>query len=344
MSNDSIHIGIIGAGSNTTKMHIPGLQAMDGVEIISLCNRSYQSSKRVADQFGIPTIYDHWWELIEASDTNAIVIGTWPYLHHLITLAALNANKHVMTEARMAMNAKEAHAMLRASRTNPNLITQIVPSPITLRVDQTVKRLIAEGYLGDILAIEVQQYGGFLDRDAPLHWRQNFELSGLNIMMMGIFYEALMRWVGEATQVIAKGKTFVKMRKDPQGTMRPVRIPEHLDVIAEMACGAQAHFVFSSITGLLSGMEILLFGSEGTLRFSDNKLFGGQRQDKRLSEIPIPPDEESQWRVEEEFVNAINGKESISHTTFEDGVKYMEFTEAVSRSMASGKTIHLPLM
>jgi len=30
-------------------------------------------------------------------------------------------------------------------------------------------------------------------------------------------------------------------------------------------------------------------------------------------------------------------------TTFEDGVRYMEFTEAVSRSSASGKAIPLPL-
>ncbi len=29
---------------------------------------------------------------------------------------------------------------------------------------------------------------------APLHWRQNADLSGLNILTMGIFYEALQRW------------------------------------------------------------------------------------------------------------------------------------------------------
>lgn len=29
---------------------------------------------------------------------------------------------------------------------------------------------------------------------APLHWRQNADLSGLNILTMGIFYEALQRY------------------------------------------------------------------------------------------------------------------------------------------------------
>lgn len=47
--------------------------------------------------------------------------------------------------------------------------------------------------------------------------------------------------------------------------------------------------------------------------------------------------------MEEEFVNAIRGQEVITRTAFEDGVKYMEFTEAVNRSIAERCTISLPL-
>lgn len=344
MSNETIQVGVIGAGANTTSRHIPGLQAIEGVEVVSLCNRSRESSERVAQQFGIPTIYENWQELVAAEDTNAIVIGTWPYMHCRVTLAALEANKHVMCEARMAMNAQEAHAMRAAARAKSHLVAQIVPSPFTLRVDNTVKRLIAGGYLGDVLAIEVRAGGEFLDLDGPLHWRQDFNLSGLNIMTMGIWYEALLRWVGEATRVIAMGKTFVRMRKDADGIMRAVRIPEHIDIIADMACGAQAHYQISSVAGLTGGPEGLLFGSNGTLRFSGNKLYGGQRDDTELKEIDIPPEEEGGWRVEEEFASAIRGQEVITHTSFEDGVKYMEFTEAVTRSKAMGQAIALPLL
>jgi predicted dehydrogenase len=343
MSNETIRVGVIGAGANTTSRHIPGLKAIEGVEIISVCNRSRASSERVAREFGIQTIYEDWQELARASDTNAIVIGTWPYLHCRTTLAALAADKHVMCEARMAMNAAEAHAMREAARMKPHLVAQIVPAPHTLRVDKTVKRLIGEGYLGDVLAIEVRANSNtFLNLDAPLHWRQDFDLSGYNIMLMGIFYEIVMRWAGEATRVAAMGKTFVKMRKDANGLNRPVRIPEHLDIIADMACGAQAHFQFSSITGIAGTTEFLLFGSQGTLRVADNKLYGGRQGESGLKEITIPAEEEGGWRVEEEFVNAIRGKEPITHTNFEDGVKYMEFTEAVTRSMMTGQAIPLP--
>jgi predicted dehydrogenase len=343
MSQEVIRVGVIGAGANTTSRHIPGLQAIPGIEVVSVCNRSLESSERVAKQFGIPAVYADWQQLIGAPDTDAIVIGTWPYMHCRLTLAALGADRHVMCEARMAMNAEEAHAMLDAAQASPQLVAQVVPSPFTLRVDKMVQKLIAEGYLGDLLAVEVRVGGPFLDPDAPLHWRQDFDMSGLNTMTLGIWYEALMRWVGEASCVTAMGKTFVKMRKDAGGVMRAVRVPEHVDVIADMVCGAQAHFQVSNVAGLAGAPEAFLFGSKGTLRFSQDKLYGGRKGDSALAEISIPPELEGGWRVEQEFVNAIRGKEPITHTRFEDGVKYMEFTEAVARSMADGVTVSLPL-
>ena len=275
MSSELIRVGIVGAGTNTRDRHIPGLQAIAGVEIVCVCNRSAESSDRVAEQFGIPTTYAHWNELVDAPDTNAIVIGTWPYLHCQATLAALAAGKHVLCEARMAMNATEAWEMYDAAQANPHLVVQIVPSPMTLRVDATLQRLIASGYLGDLLAIEVRVGGDFLDAAAPLHWRQDFDLSGFNIMSMGIWYEALLRWVGEATRVQAMGKTFTPMRTDDSGSLRAVRVPEHVDVVADMACGAQLHMQVSSVTGLAGAPEAFLFGSEGTLRVAADTLYGG---------------------------------------------------------------------
>ena len=343
MAQTAVKVGIIGAGGNTRSKHIPGLQAIEDVEIIGVCNRSQESSQRVADEFGIPKTYDNWQDAIGDPDTNAIVIGTWPYMHCRATVAALRTDKHVMCEARMAMNAKEAHIMRMVSRQKTHLIAQIVPSPMTLRVDNTIKRLIAEDYIGDVLAIEARAGGAFLDSESPLQWRQDFDLSGLNIMSMGIWYEALMRWVGEATRIMAIGKTFVKMRPDADGVMRSVRIPEHIDVVGDLACGAQLHIQVSTVAGLAGAPEVYLFGSNGTLRFSGNKLYGGQEGDAELTEMDIPDAEAGGWRVEEEFVNAIRGNEVITHTDFDTGVKYMEFTEAVARSMQSGTAITLPL-
>ena len=320
------------------------LRAIDGVEIISVSNRTPESSQRAADELNIPTAYANWRDLIYADDTNAIVIGTWPYLHHPATLTALDAGKHVMVEARMAMNAQEAKEMASTARRYPHLVTQIVPSPMTLHLDKTIKRLISEGFLGDILAVEIRQNTGFVDYDSPLHWRHDMKLSGLNIMSMGIWYEAIMRWIGTAKTVTAVGKTVVKSRQDGDGKRLSIQIPDHINIIAEMVCGAQMSITLSSVSGLGGENGVWLFGSEGTLQIRNGKLFGGKRGDAQLAPIDIPDHEKGGWRVEEEFVSAIRGQETITHTNFDDGLAYMEFTEAVHRSLSSRQMVTLPLL
>jgi predicted dehydrogenase len=348
MAQVPIKVGIIGAGNNTRLRHIPGLQAIEGVEVVSVCNRSRESSQRVADQFKIPKVYDDWRELMAASDTNAIVIGTWPYMHCELTCAALDAGKHVMCEARMAMNAAEAHSMLKKSQQHPTLVAQLVPAPFTFRAEQTVKDLMAEGYLGELYALVVRAATSeFANPDAPLHWRQQKRLSGYNVLFMGIWYEETMRWVGHATRVVAQTRIVIPKRHDPEtGAMVDVDLPDHVDIIADLPGGAQGTYQFSAVCGLGPGSGAWLFGSKGTLHFDQgsNKLFGGKPGDKELREIAIPPDKAGKWRVEEEFVNAIRGVEKITHTTFEDGVNYMEFTEAVHRSAESGRAVSLPLV
>lgn len=339
MSEAGIRVGIVGAGANTVSRHIPGLQAIRGVEVVSVANRRRASSERVAQQFGIPQVYDDWRTLVAAPDTNAIVIGTWPYLHCPVTLAAIAAQKHVLCEARMAMNATEGCRMRDAARAEPRVVAQIVPAPATLRVDKAVVRLLAEGYLGEILVVNVRDGNSFVDRDSPFHWRQNIDLSGLNIMTLGIWYEQVMRWAGEATKVTAMGKTFARMRRDEDGRLRAAQVPDHVNVVAELASGAQAHFQISAVTGLAGETGAFLFGSEGTLRIANNRLYGARRGATQLDEISIPPEEEGGWRVEEEWINAIRGREPVRLTTFEDGLKYMAFTEAVARSIATGETV-----
>lgn len=344
MPNRLIRVGIIGAGENTQKRHIPGLLAMDAVELVSVCNRTRLSAQKAAKKYKIPKIYDNWLELIRDPDIDAVVIGTYPDMHCRLVCAVLEAEKHVLCEARMARNVREAHKMLEMANMKSHLVAQIVPAPFTLRVDLAVKRLIEEDTLGQILAVQVRDGNAFLAAEKPFHWRHDFDSCGYNVMTLGIWYECLMRWVGEATQVMAMGKTFVKTRKDEQGVVHAVRIPEHIDVIADMACGAQAHFQISQITGLAGPAEIILFGSKGTLRFCSEKLYGGQPDSKELSEIEIPAALEGMWRVEEEFINAIRGKESVVLTDMTTAVRYMEFTEAVARSMATGTAVSLPLI
>ena len=130
---------------------------------------------------------------------NAVCIGTWPYMHRALTLAALEKGKHVLTEARMASTAQEARDMLAASRSRPHLVCQLTPTSTTYRIDRVLQRLIGEGFLGELLSVEYQALQNrFADRGGALHWRHDWELSGYNTLNIGAAYESMMRWVGRA--------------------------------------------------------------------------------------------------------------------------------------------------
>ena len=45
---EQIRVGLIGAGGNTKSRHIPGFNKIKGVQLLSVANRSTESSEQVA--------------------------------------------------------------------------------------------------------------------------------------------------------------------------------------------------------------------------------------------------------------------------------------------------------
>ena len=349
MANKTILVGVIGAGGNTKKFHIPGLQKQKGVEVVAVANRTLASSKQAAKEFRIESARESWEDIIYDDSIDAVCIGTWPYMHASMAIAALEAGKHVLCEARMAMNSSEAHAMLEVSRMNPSLVAQIVPAPLTFRFDRVIGEIIGAGFIGDLISLDarVALGSGFPNGATPVHWRQLREFSGNNIMAMGIFYESFMRWLGPARSVQAIGQNVVRHRVSDDGQRVAMSIPDHIDIIGEMEQGGQMRASITSVSGLLPAIDINICGTDGTLTLSDTsgalKLMGGARSSRKLTEVRIPRGKALTWRVEEEFVNAIRGREAVRFTDFVTGVQYMEWTDAVSAALRTGEKIFLPL-
>jgi predicted dehydrogenase len=343
----ALRIGLVGAGANTRSRHIPGLRAIPEVEIVAVCNRRPESTAAAAREFGIPRTFDRWEDLVADAAIDAVVIGTWPYLHAPITIAALDAGKHVLTEARMAMTAAEAHGMLAAARSHPKLVAQIVPSPFGLTVDTVVRELLRDGYLGELREVEVTGRSGALaEPSAPLHWRQDAALSGLNMLTLGILHETLTRWVPPPERVLAQVHAFVPTRIDPtSGVRMQVGTPDSVQVLAVLRGGARAVYQFSGATPVGGGSRIRLYGTLGLLHYDvDADVLSGQTANQKAPEvIPIPPAKAGGWRVEADFVDSIRSGTPVRFTDFETGVSYMEFTEAVARSANAGRAVALPL-
>ena len=87
-------------------------------------------------------------------------------MHCDITLASLEAGKHVLTEARMAMNLNEARRM-QAAAERFNLVTMIVPAPVYFESEPTLLSMLKADVFGDLLEIQVSVLGGAFDPDAP---------------------------------------------------------------------------------------------------------------------------------------------------------------------------------
>ncbi len=337
---EKIRIGVIGAGGNTKLKHIPGLKAIEGVSVDVVCNRSETSSRKVAEEFGIGRIASSWQEVVADDSIDAICIGTWPYLHAPITIAALEAGKHVLTEARMAMNANEAEDMLKASLARPDLVAQIVPSPFTLKWDQTIKKILESSELGDIREINViKTLPMNANEQDPMNWRQNIEYSGNNTMMLGIYYEVVQRWIQKnPSRVWSHGRIFTKSRVNAE-TDGPeeIKIPESLTFVADYGDGLQ-------LTGIMSGIELgsgrdeyAISGAKGTIRL-DLKTGKLYRSLLGKEEQIVDPQEEdvADWNVEADFIESIREGKPVSLTSFTDGLNYMKFTDAARNSFNSG--------
>jgi predicted dehydrogenase len=342
-STKVLRVGIIGAGANTRSRHIPGFQAIDGVEVVAVCNRSTESGQRVADQFGIARVTVKAADIIEANDIDAICVGTWPYLHHDLTLATLKAGKHLLTEARMAMNLTEARAMHRAAEASDR-VAMIVPSPFYLKYEPTLLALLRDGFFGDLLDIHVRGLGGAYDPAAPLQWRQRRALSGNNIMSMGILNEAIRRYAGHEQSVMAHGKVFTPQRVDPEtSTLKAADVPESLGIVCELMSGATAVYHISTVARLGVNGAMEFYGTRGAFKLENGEAFIAGAADRTWQALQVEAGKEGGWRVEQDFIDAIRDGKPVTHTNFTDGVAYMEFTEAVQISLREGRRVQLPL-
>ncbi len=330
----SLRIALIGAGANTRLRHAPGFQKIPGVECTVVCNRSVESSRKFASEFGIQKTATDWRQVVADPDVDAVCIGTWPYLHADITCAALENGKHVLTEARMAANLQEAERMWETASRHPELVAQIVAAPMSLPIDSLAQEYIAAGKLGRIREVIAQHTTALLALEStPMGWRSDYQYSGKNVLTLGIIQEMINRWIAEDPVHIHARAVFATDRRThfESGILETVRIPDSITVCADYPSGG---FLLHHISALSSGTprgEIRLNGSKGTLRFDlpTSRLYYAEVGSSLETELKADPSVGDGWRVEEEFVASIREGKPVLRTDFQSGLRYMRFTEEV---------------
>ncbi|GGB08186.1 Gfo/Idh/MocA family oxidoreductase [Macrococcus hajekii] len=145
-------VGIIGCGSIATHRHIPEYQHNEDAEIIAYCDIVKERSDELAEEFG-GTSYSDYHELLANSEVEVVSICTPNYLHAEMTIAALQAGKHVLCEKPMATSLEDADAMIQAADNNGKML-MIGHNQRINEAHQQAKKDIADGKLGKIYSFK----------------------------------------------------------------------------------------------------------------------------------------------------------------------------------------------
>jgi predicted dehydrogenase len=338
-SNGKLRVGIVGAGNIVRTRHLPALKKNPDAEIVAVSNSTYESSEKFCQE-NCPgaTPMANWADLLAVPDLDIIWIGTPPYMHSAVTISALEAGKHVFCQARMAMDLAEAEEMLATSKRFPELVTMLCPPPYGMRADLLVKKLLAENFIGPPHAIRLHSFTGvYLNPEAPAHWRQKIEISGLNVLTLGIYIEVLQRWLGDITGVFARGKILTTERRGYR-----VIVPDMLNVLCVFENGAEAVLEFSGVHAGAPSDRLRIYGDRGALvyDFTNERIRSVKYGGRELEDVDVPKELVTEWRVEDDFISAVKSKGRMKpRPSFEDGVRYMRVVQAVADSRAANEWV-----
>jgi predicted dehydrogenase len=149
MSN--LKAGIIGCGGIANGKEMPSIKATGLVDMVAFCDIELEKAEKASKEFGTDDAktYSDFKELLKDNSIDIIYVCTPNRSHSEITIAALNAGKHVMCEKPMAINSNEAKKMVEAAKANNKVFT--IGYQNRYRADSTyLKEECRNGELGDI--------------------------------------------------------------------------------------------------------------------------------------------------------------------------------------------------
>lgn len=275
MSHNKIRIGMIGVGQ-IGKNHLNRYQEVPGAEIVAVADINAAEAQRVAEVFKIPHVYSNFRDLLQRDDIDAVDVCLHNNLHMPVTVAALEAGKHVYCEKPMAGAYCDAETMYRASQSTGNKLS-IQLSTLYTKETKAAKYLIDRGYLGKLYHARST---GFRRRGRPYvdgygtpAFVQKQNSGGGAFYDMGVYHIANVLYLLDNPEVLRiTGKTYQETEIDPgrlassgydveELGMGFVRMADNisLDIIEAWAIHLD-NFEGSSVVGAKGGVRLDPFG------------------------------------------------------------------------------------
>lgn len=357
MGTEPIRVGFIGLNPDShwaSLAHIPALRSLsEDFEVIGVANSTPESAQRTAEALKLPHAFASPQALVASDEIDLVVVTVKVPYHYELVSAALEAGKHVHCEWPLGNGLEEANALAKLAKEKGVVAT--VGNQMRRAVEvQYLRRLIAEGYVGEVLSTTlVADAGGWgAETVADLAYL-NDKSKGATMLTIpfGHTMAGVMEVLGPFADVSAR---MVRRRDtvfvtDTQETV-PSTAEDQIMVNGVLESGAafSAHYR----GGLSRGTHLLweINGTEGDIRVTGDLGHGqmtqlvlhGARGGERELKPLTPPAALYEGRPEHVIPRNVAGIYAMiagdirDHTrkapSFEDAVKLHELLDAVERS------------
>ena len=145
--SDRIKIGVIGVGVG--RAHLRGYLACPEAEVVALCDVDEARLQAVADEYHVPHRFTNYKEMLALGGLQAVSVALPNDLHAPVSIAALEAGKHVLCEKPLASTLPDAEAMVEASHRTGKIL--MITFNYRYRTDaRFLKGLMSENRLGRV--------------------------------------------------------------------------------------------------------------------------------------------------------------------------------------------------
>jgi predicted dehydrogenase len=272
-----LRIGLIGTGGMAHN-HARSFHAIPGVQVAACLDVAPGRAQTFAEAHGIALATDDLEKLFAAVD--AVSIVTPDRSHAALTIAALQAGKHVLCEKPLTVTLDEAREVAAAAAARPHLIGMVNFSYRRSAAAEHAARIVAAGLLGELRHVNAHYLQSWLRSEAWGGWNsegflwrvQTASGSGGVLGDVGVHIVDLATAVaGSVARVRCDLRTFPKQHAGQFFTEwqgRPLDANDTAVIQLEFERGALGVVQATRwATGHLNHLRVEVHGSEGALRF-----------------------------------------------------------------------------
>ncbi|WP_033012541.1 Gfo/Idh/MocA family protein [Geobacillus kaustophilus] len=202
-----VRFGIMSTAAIAKYVMIPAIRRTDHAEVVAIVSESRKASE-AARELGIPKAYDHYGQLLDDPDIDAVYIPLPNSLHAEWTIKAAKKKKHVLCEKPAALCEEDVRRMIEACEENGVLFMEAFMYQFHPQHER-VKQLLAAGEIGDIKYMRT--HFSFYLQDRATNIRMNPELGGGSLFDVGCYCVHSARHILDVEPI----ELFVQSHFDP---------------------------------------------------------------------------------------------------------------------------------